>query len=431
MRLEQPSLDANRGNGPASRQHDDDMQRDQLWTREMDVPTTHTLTRQELYDLVWSAPIAKLSKQFGVSDRGLTKICLRHQIPVPGRGYWAKIEAGQSATRTPLWRIENPGIETVCIGGLPPDVNPYVAFAINATRSAKQTLEKERKASTNTPAMAHNPAAVSTPQRPLHPSLRDFARELSSAIADRTGALNVRWVSIHRDSIGRVISLLNALAHEFESHGITFAGHSRRVAFKNDDASVDFEITSPKKRVTTETPYGWKQYENVFVGRLAFRIFGRAQGVKKNWVDTDSKKIEISISQIVESYRINLDVQKAYDEKERAERLQREHLAHRRHLAEKRAAREEARLGFLHAIANDRREVEYLKLTIDAVPRSDSERHEYERMLIWATARLAVLKERTSVDSLQQALIDQNLFPEPDDLYDPEGEPPAKTGYWD
>jgi hypothetical protein len=131
------------------------------------------------------------------------------------------------------------------------------------------------------------------------------------------------------------------------------------------------------------------------------------------------------------SCRINLDVQKAYDEKERAERLQREHLAHRRDLAEKRAAREEARLEFLRSIAADRREVEDLKLTIDAVPRSDSQKHEYECMLIWATARLAALQERTSVESLQQALIDQSLFPEPDDLHDPEGEPPPKKGYWD
>lgn len=350
----------------------------------MDAPMTRTLTRQELYDLVWSTPITELADQFAISDRGLAKICLRHQIPVPGRGYWAKIEAGQSANKTPLWRIENPGIETVRIGGLTTDVNPYVAFAINATRAAKQTLQKERKApkGSNTPAKTRDLAAIAIPERPLHSSLREFAKELSSAVTDRTGALNVRWVKIHRDSIHRVIAFLNALAHQIEPQGITFAGRNSRVAFKKDDALVDFEITSPKKRVTTETSYGWKHYENVFVGRLAFRIFGRAQGVKSNWVDTDHRKIETSISQIIESYRINLDVQQTYDEKERAERLLREHLQHRRDLAEKRAAREEARLEFLRSIAADRREVEDLKLTIDAVPRPDSQKDEYERMLI-------------------------------------------------
>lgn len=32
---------------------------------------------------------------------------------------------------------------------------------------------------------------------------------------------------------------------------------------------------------------------------------------------------------------------------------------------------------------------------------------------------MAALQERTSVESLQQALNDQNLFPESDDLHDP------------
>ncbi|TPN41889.1 MULTISPECIES: hypothetical protein [unclassified Mesorhizobium] len=92
----------------------------------------HTFTRQELYDLVWSTPILTLAKRFDISDRGLAKICARYQIPVPGPGYWAKIEAGQSASKTPPWKIDNPTLETVRIGGYKPPVNPYVAFAIEA-----------------------------------------------------------------------------------------------------------------------------------------------------------------------------------------------------------------------------------------------------------------------------------------------------------
>ena len=41
-----------------------------------------TLTRQQLYNRVWSDPIHTLSKEFGLSDVGLAKACRRHQIPV-------------------------------------------------------------------------------------------------------------------------------------------------------------------------------------------------------------------------------------------------------------------------------------------------------------------------------------------------------------
>ncbi|MEI3853662.1 MULTISPECIES: hypothetical protein [unclassified Ensifer] len=100
-----------------------------------------TFTRQELYDLVWSTPIATLAEQFEISDRGLAKTCQRYHVPVPGRGYWAKVEAGQPATKTPLWQIENPGLETVHIGGIKHSSNSYVAFAI---QKASATVEKSK-----------------------------------------------------------------------------------------------------------------------------------------------------------------------------------------------------------------------------------------------------------------------------------------------
>ena len=105
-----------------------------------------TFTRQELYELVWSTPIATLAAQFEISGRGLAKTCRRHVIPVPGRGYWAKVEAGQPATRTPLWKIENPGLEPVHIGGAKQAVNPYVAFAIEAATATVKAVNADRPA---------------------------------------------------------------------------------------------------------------------------------------------------------------------------------------------------------------------------------------------------------------------------------------------
>src|SRR5215469_7321148 len=61
-----------------------------------------TYTREELYELVWSQPISTIAPQFGISDVGLAKTCRRERIPIPERGYWAKIQAGKSPSRIPL-----------------------------------------------------------------------------------------------------------------------------------------------------------------------------------------------------------------------------------------------------------------------------------------------------------------------------------------
>ena len=50
------------------------------------------VTRQELYNLVWSKPMSKLALEYNLSDNGLRKICKKHEIPLPLLGHWQKIQ---------------------------------------------------------------------------------------------------------------------------------------------------------------------------------------------------------------------------------------------------------------------------------------------------------------------------------------------------
>lgn len=70
----------------------------------IDVPSRHRhyFKREELHERVWTAPVSELAGRLGVSDVALAKLCGRAAIPTPGRGYWARIESGQSVGRTPL-----------------------------------------------------------------------------------------------------------------------------------------------------------------------------------------------------------------------------------------------------------------------------------------------------------------------------------------
>ncbi|MBI1309144.1 MAG: hypothetical protein GC129_04750 [Proteobacteria bacterium] len=57
-----------------------------------------TITRQELFKLVWEKPMLKLAKDFGISDVGLKKICKRLNIPTPPQGHWVRAELGKATT---------------------------------------------------------------------------------------------------------------------------------------------------------------------------------------------------------------------------------------------------------------------------------------------------------------------------------------------
>ena len=65
-------------------------------------PNYITLSRTKLYELVWSRPVSELAKEFGISDVALAKRCKAINIPLPPRGYWARVAAGQTPPRTPL-----------------------------------------------------------------------------------------------------------------------------------------------------------------------------------------------------------------------------------------------------------------------------------------------------------------------------------------
>jgi len=64
----------------------------------------HHLSRQQLYDLVWSEPLRMLAKRFEISDVALAKACRRADIPLPGLGYWAKRAAGKPVIQAALLR---------------------------------------------------------------------------------------------------------------------------------------------------------------------------------------------------------------------------------------------------------------------------------------------------------------------------------------
>jgi len=60
------------------------------------------LTREALYELVWAEPVRTVATRFKMSDVAFKKHCVRAGVPVPERGYWAKVAAGRKAFKIPL-----------------------------------------------------------------------------------------------------------------------------------------------------------------------------------------------------------------------------------------------------------------------------------------------------------------------------------------
>ncbi|MCP4410331.1 MAG: hypothetical protein GY807_21810 [Gammaproteobacteria bacterium] len=172
---------------------------------------SRTLSRRELYDLVWSKPIMKLATEFGISDRGLGKICRRHQVPVPPRGYWAKLQAGKMVEQVPFEDIEDPQLDQIVItaseNALPEETRAIL-------KRAKEQREETKRAAKETPFAIGPPNRLQIPHKLLVPT----ANALRTSKPDEWGACFATYpeqcgLEIHKDRIERVIMFLDRLFH--------------------------------------------------------------------------------------------------------------------------------------------------------------------------------------------------------------------------
>ena len=60
------------------------------------------VTRQELYDLVWSMPLARVAAKLGMAHATTKKLCQESVIPLPPPGYWRQSPVTRESNRTPL-----------------------------------------------------------------------------------------------------------------------------------------------------------------------------------------------------------------------------------------------------------------------------------------------------------------------------------------
>jgi len=103
-------------------------------------------SRQELYDLVWSTPARKLAPDFDISDVAIAKRCKKLNVPRPSPGYWAKVAAGQTPSKTPLpptneevfaKEARNPMPKSLPLPTRTAPLNPHASELLNALNRAE------------------------------------------------------------------------------------------------------------------------------------------------------------------------------------------------------------------------------------------------------------------------------------------------------
>jgi len=204
-----------------------------------------SLTRRELYDLVWSKPVAKVAEDLGISGAAVKKICDKHRVSVPGRGYWAKLAAGQKVKPAAFREISDPLLNRIQIrGSLLRSLPEEVLAAREKARSAASISEP-----TNHPTIQALPEGAQLPDL-----VARLKRKLDAAKPDHNGLLRVSGrkllsCAIAPASIPRVLFILSELIGQGESKAFKFVAGEQSLNTSVDGEIIDLELVEGTEKV--------------------------------------------------------------------------------------------------------------------------------------------------------------------------------------
>jgi hypothetical protein len=328
-----------------------------------EAPTATRLTRDELYELVWAEPMQTLAPRFGISDGAQKTTCPRMRVPTPGRGYWAKKNAGVTVRRTPLPKLP-PSVPastlTTTFGRPPKPVSDSTGGAAEATGPVADQMRYE--------AAPEHRIPVSDVLFDPHRLVASSVHALRKAKTDGQHRLVPRSMrclslSVTLGTVDRALCIMDALIKALdergyavevkstEQSGSTAASTMVRVGEEQVDISLDERVDRVERPrdPKDKSLYYSKQYDYVATGRLVFRIPQAYHGVRASWADGAKQRLEECLNDMVVGIVAAAEALKALRLEQEARH--REYLAaeERRQEAERKRQEESARIRALES----------------------------------------------------------------------------------
>lgn len=245
-----------------------------------------SFTRERLYEMVWRVPVSRIAPRLGLSDRGLAKLCSRHRIPLPGRGYWQRLKAGRRVTRKKLPRLRI-GEEELA----------SVQLWVSRKAAREQGVVEERREFEE-----HIDNKITVPETitRYHPLVRQTRKALRSG-GSEASRLDVE---VDSKSISRALRIMDTLIKALERRGfsVQVGEHGTRVLI--DGTSIAIRLDERFRQVEIPPSKGsrwsYPRRRREATGELALRILSwRAGRLRCTWADGKRQRVEACLNRFI------------------------------------------------------------------------------------------------------------------------------------
>ena len=379
-----------------------------------DFMTMPTLTREELYELVWSKPMTKVAAEYDITGTALKKTCSRHKIPTPERGHWAKLSYGKRVTQAPLPNLDDKRLSTIRIGGgYKAQFSEPVRRALSEARqrtSKDQEGDRKTSAGEPEPTSTVEPAILAATRRAMTKARADVEGFVSG------GGKGILGFKIGPASIDRSLQILSRLFDKAQAQGFSPKNTDGGLVLIVDGEPIAFRLEEkPAETPHTPTPqelkrkadnekwgYGsstpWPKYDHSPSGRLSIVIQENAySGLRRTYSDRQTRDLNSILSDVLiamaEHAAYIKERRREADEKAREWRLEEARRQNEAAYAEREARREK----FVEAIALQIERRERLLLVLRHLEGSPDEHKErVAAMIAWVQRRLKQIDSLTS-----------------------------------
>jgi hypothetical protein len=341
-----------------------------------------TWNRQELYEKVWQFPLRKLALEYGISDVGLSKVCRKLEIPLPGLGHWTKIACGHTIARPPLPVMEN----------IPVLIRQIREPETHVLPEDTPELERiERVAAATTP-----PVTKAMLAHPLIEKTRLLLNEARSRNGEKLWASReAEWLDLRvtKNCLARALRGMAVVIHMLEREGFKLVVEKKQSESTNAiiyGEDIRFGIVEKSRQIESTTTSGSYTYNQVTLeptGILSLEVWNYCpERLRRAWRDSERAKLEEYLpASIAGMMKIALAARARRDAEEKKEQARQKRIDEVRAVLEQ-IEKEEKKIKALEreAIAWHRAERirEYIAaLRRDAVRKTDPE--DQAKVLEW------------------------------------------------
>ena len=277
--------------------------------------------RDKLYKEVWAESVIKVAKHYGVSDVAIAKVCRKMHIPVPGRGYWSKVNSGKKLKRTPLPKYKDcPKVQRKFSKPDKIEDEEFLRLVPEALILEEKLIQKESEMKIEfDSAVRITNKYVQATKRNLKESSKDISKTYGygRCYSNNDEAFEV---SIGPNNIQRALAILQTLCNALTArrYSIDLKPNKKKQQYQYGyqqrerhpvyaivlDAYISFKIS--ERSIRHEIPekdreYSYERYEYEPSGKLCFELIDSPYGnnIRSKWQDGKKTKIEDNLNDII------------------------------------------------------------------------------------------------------------------------------------